>query len=75
MKTLKEITIGDTVITDGDSSFCSRDEEKVINITVKYDENSGEPYNVIWVDGDRAFDSRTGDAINPPLAYYITTVN
>lgn len=62
---------GDFVYCTGSSSFCDSSNEKVLRVTIKYDENSGCPYNVIHLDGDRMFDSRNGNALNPPLAYFI----
>lgn len=70
---LKNLKVGDEVACDGDSGFCDYSVEKISNITVKYDEDSGEPYNVIWL-GERMFDSRDGWAMNPPTAYYIMPV-
>lgn len=68
---LKNVKVGDNVIIGGDSGFCAPDYTyKVTEITIKYDENTGEQYNVIHC-GDRLFESRNGQAISPPLAYYI----
>jgi hypothetical protein len=73
-KELKNIEIGDSVFCTGDSNFCDSSTETVVNTTTKYDENNGEPYKIIWLDGERGFDSRSGYAINPPTAYYIESL-
>lgn len=70
-KPLSELQIGDPVYHDGDSSFCTMSELTVTDIKIKYDPDTGEPYNVIFC-GKLMFDGRTGNAINPPLAYYIS---
>jgi hypothetical protein len=75
MKKLTEVVTDDLVWCGGDSGFCQDDIEKVVDVIVKYDENTGIPYNVIILNGDRRFDSRNGVALNPPTAYYIKAVN
>lgn len=75
MKNLTELVTGDKVWCDGDSSFCDGSTDTIKNIKVKYDENTGEPYNIIILSGDRRFDSRNGNALNPPTAYYITPID
>ena len=70
-KPLAEIEVEDKVWRGGDSGFCRSDIETVKDIAYKYDEDTGEKYKVIILAGNRKFDSRTGYAINPPLAYYI----
>lgn len=71
---LKDLKIGDDVWCGGDSGFTTNETEKIKNITTKYDENTGEPFNVIWLSGNRKFDSRNGSPINPPWAYYIRSI-
>lgn len=71
---LRALVKGDKVCCTGDSSFCQSSTQKIKKLTVKYDEDTGKPYNVIHLAGDRKFDSRTGYAINPPLAYYILPI-
>ncbi len=66
----KEAKEGGTVYVTGDSGFCYSSYQKVSEITTKYDEDTGKPYNVLHVNGQR-FDGRTGFAIDPPTAYYI----
>ena len=73
-KPLSELKVGDIVWCGGDSSFCDDSKEEIKKITTKYDEDSGEPYNVIWLDGDRKFDARHGGAMNSPTAYYIQAI-
>lgn len=68
---LKDLKVGDKVYCTGDSGFCDSSTEKIKKVTVQYDEHNGKPYNVIWLSGERKFDSRDGGAMNPPLAYYI----
>jgi hypothetical protein len=68
---LSTIKVGDIVTCKGDSSFCQSSKEKVIKITIQYDKHTGIPYNVIHLSGNRKFDSRSGSAITPPLAYYV----
>jgi len=70
-KPLSELQTGDLVYHDGDSSFCTMSELTVTDIKIKYDPDTGEPYNIIFCK-DLMFDGRTGNAINPPLAYYIS---
>jgi len=74
MKNLKELVAGDKVWCGGDSSFCHDDIENIVDIKVKYDKNTGEPYNVIILSENRKFDTRNGWALNPPLAYYIKSI-
>lgn len=69
---LKNIKIGDEVLICGMTSFATDSKEKVTNIKIKYDEDSGEPYNVIQIGKDWLFDSRTGNAITSPTMYYIS---
>lgn len=66
-----DIGVNDTIYVDGDSSFCTGGYEEVTEIKTKYDEDTGEPYRVICTK-DQKFDGRSGLAITPPLAYYIT---
>jgi hypothetical protein len=70
---LTELEAGDEVWCGGSSGFCDDSIEKIVKTTQKYDENSGEPYKVIWLSGGRKFDSRDGFALTPPLAYHIET--
>lgn len=72
---LKNIKAGDFVYCTGDSGFCDPSDEVVKKVTTQYDENSGKPYNIIHLSGGRKFDSRSGNAINPPLSYYLTPTN
>ncbi len=65
--------VGDKVNVECYTSIGTDEEEKVTKITKKYDEDTGKPYEVIWC-GKHAFDSRDGEAINPPTMYYISSV-
>lgn len=68
---LKNIEYGNKVWCGGDSGFCDSDIEVVIDISFKYDENTGCKYKVIHLSGDRLFDSRDGKAVTSPKAYYL----
>lgn len=72
---LKDLKQGDFVYCTGDSSFCDSSYERVIKVTTQYNEHTGKSYKVIWLSGNRKFDSRTGSAMNSPLAYYIEPVS
>jgi len=69
---LKNIKVDDEVTICGMTSFATDSKEKVTNIKIKYDEDSGESYNVIQIGKDWLFDSRTGNAITSPTMYYIS---
>jgi hypothetical protein len=71
-KDLKDLTIGDTVYIGSYSSLgaSSEGDEKIKDILVKYDENTGEKYNVIVCSDFMKFDARSGDGING-IMYYI----
>jgi len=52
---------------------------EITSITTNYDEDSGEPYQVIWVE-EHGFAVNKGDEtkaypINSPWAYYLTPSN
>lgn len=68
---LDKIKEGDFVYCTGDSGFCTDSTEQVKKVTVQYDQRTGKPYNIIWLEGGRKFDSRTGGAMNSPTAYYL----
>ena len=63
--------IGDILLIGGDDGFCTDYENEVVQLSTKYDENTGEKYTVIHTDDDGNFDARTGNPIEPPWAYYI----
>ena len=65
--------VGDTVYVDGYTSMAQQNSgrEVIDKITTKYDEETGEPYDVIWINKNHQFDSRSGIAITPPTMYYI----
>lgn len=69
-KELKDIKKGDFVYCTGDSGFCTSSINLVTKVTTQYNEYDGTPYKVIWT-GLSKYDARTGNALNPPLAYYI----
>lgn len=53
----------------------TRTEEKVVEITLKYNYERDIPYRVIELRKNRFFDCDTGKAINPPLEDYIELIN
>ena len=69
---LKNIKIGDSVDVYTMTSFGDDSKEVVTGIKIKYDEDSGEPYNVIQIGKDWLFDSRTGNAITSPTMYFLS---
>ena len=71
MKELEDLKVGDIVYCTGDSGFCDSSYEKIKKIKKRFDNKTGDPYQVIVLSGNRRFDGRDGHAINPPYAYYI----
>ncbi len=69
---LKNIKIGDSVNVCAMTSFGNDSKEVIAGIKIKYDEDSGEPYNVIQIGEDWLFDSRTGNAITSPTMYFLS---
>ena len=65
-----EIRIGDTVYLECLTSIAQDMERVCTDIKVKYDEDTGMPYNVICFE-DHEFDSRTGLARNSPTMFAI----
>ena len=72
---IKDLEVGDKVWCGGDSGFCTDDVEKVEKIDYKFDKDTGEKYKIIILAGNRQFDSRDGNAINEPTAYYLMHTN
>lgn len=73
MSKLIEKKIGDEVYIDCFSSMGSSScgDIKITDVVIKYDSDTGEPFNVIITDED-AWDSRTGlNYTNPNYMYYI----
>lgn len=68
---LKDLEVGDSVWCGGDSGFTTDSIEKVVDITFQFDETTGKKYKVIWLSGNRKFDSMDGNAMTPPTMYYI----
>lgn len=66
-----DIQVGDMVYIDGDSGFCTGSDEVVTETRIKYDQDTGEQYKAICC-GSHEFDTRSGMAITPPTAYYIS---
>lgn len=73
-KDLKDLEAGDRVLCTGNSSFCHDHEDAVKSVQWRYDEYTGEKYKVLVLSGGRQFNSRTGRAINPPLAYNVVSL-
>jgi len=69
-KRLSNLKVGDVVRVECDSGLGSGGNNILTDITTKYDEDTGEPYKLLWFD-EHAFDGRTGRAYNPPTAYYL----
>ncbi len=67
---LSDVGVGDYVITECFTSMGTGGKSKVTEIKVKYDEDTGEGYNVICC-GTHHFDGRDGVAMNAPTMYYI----
>lgn len=65
--------IGDKVYIDSESSFGTLSKDVVTDISTKYDEDTGKPYNVIHCD-TMEFDSRTKYSIKVPYNYYVTSL-
>ena len=59
MTNIFDVTEGDYVVADGDSSFCTMSIAKVSKIISKFDEDTGELYEVIILGSDW-YDGRTG---------------
>lgn len=73
MNKLLKKKIGDTVYMDCFTSMgaTSAGDIEVTDIVIKYDVNTGIPFNVI-ITGEDAWDSRTGDSFtNSNCMYYI----
>lgn len=68
---IKDLVEGNKVWCGGNSGFCDNDVEEVKGIEFKFDEDTGEKYKVIILSGGRKFDSRTGEAMTPPTAYFL----
>jgi len=73
MGILKDIKVGDEVYVGCYTSMGASSEgnQTVTDVKVKFDEDTGEPYNVIYL-GEHKFDTRNGGAINAPTMYYIS---
>ncbi len=67
------VKVGDIVNVECYTGMGTGGPEKVTKITKKYNEHTGEPYEVIWCD-DHGFEAKNGHAITPPTMYYISSV-
>ena len=63
--------VGDKVYIDSLNGFLFKSE--VTDISAKYDENTGKPYDVIHC-GEMIFDSRTKYSMSVPYNYYVTSL-
>ena len=68
---LKDLEKGNKVCCGGSSGFCYDSIEEVECVSYKFDENTGDKYKVIHLSSKRHFDSRNGQALTPPTAYYL----
>jgi len=66
-----KVKVGDIINIQCYSGHGDGGPTKVDDILIKYDSDTGEKYNVIVVNGNHQFDSRTGNAINSPTMYYM----
>lgn len=62
--------IGDTVMIECQSALGTGGPAKITKITIRYDENTGKPYKILWC-GKRGFSAKTGYAVTAPFAYFI----
>ena len=69
--TLSDLKEGDEVVSYGYGGFCQDSIETVKGIEFKFDEVSGQQYNVITINSGQMFDTRTGHAMTSPTAYNI----
>ena len=74
MKFRRKIKVGDVLYISCFTSMgaSSEGDRVVTDVKVKYDENNGEPYDVICFD-DHEFHGITGKALTNPSMYYIDT--
>jgi hypothetical protein len=72
---IADLEAGDKVNCGCSSGFCHDSIEVIKKTSFKYDENTGENYKVIHLSENRRFDSRNGEALNPPTAYTIWPIN
>jgi len=72
---MRRFKVGDAVIVDGDSSFCSQSDSVVIKVGTRYDDITGVGFPVVTITGGQKFNGNTGLAITSPTAYYITHKN
>lgn len=68
---LNDLEKGNKVWCGGNSGFCYDSIEKVVGVSYKFDKNTGVKYKVIHLSSERHFDSRNGQALTPPTAYYL----
>ena len=72
-KQLQDLEKGDGVWCGGDNGFCHDGIEKITEVSFKFDEVTGDKYKVIHL-GSKQYDSRNGNPLTPPLAYYIKAI-
>lgn len=70
---IKYAQVGDIAMIDGMSNFCTGGSELITAIKTKYNEDTGEPYNVICC-GESQYKATNGRAITEPTGYYISSV-
>lgn len=69
--TAKVYKIGEEVYVDGHSGFCHPSWEKIIDIKTRYQEDTGEPYQLV-ICGDQEYRADTGACVKGALAYFLT---
>lgn len=74
MDFLTEFKVGDKVRLECLSGHSSGSDGEVTEISTRYHETEGYPYAVVHV-GEHLFDVDSGNAINPPLGYYIYKIS
>lgn len=61
--------IGEKVIVSGNNGFCTSGTAEVTEIKQKFDEDTGEPYDVVVCDGRLEYRADNGNPVTPPWAY------
>ena len=62
--------VGQIVHIDGDSSFCTPSDEVITEIEVRYDEKTGQKYQLV-ICGNEHYRSDNGACVKGPSAYYL----
>jgi len=62
--------VGERVCVELINSLCTGGEDTVTAIKTKYNEDTGEPYTVVFC-GNHGFREDNGEPINPPWMYWL----